>query len=76
MLGRARRHGDRVRPASEDLALATGRGCLTIAFCPDTAADWVFVPPTADPFVAQELVETLYHLLWEHVHVFLEHRGR
>ena len=28
-----------------------------------------------DPFVAQELVETLYHVLWELVHVFFEHRG-
>jgi D-sedoheptulose 7-phosphate isomerase len=25
--------------------------------------------------VAQEVVETLYHLLWELVHVFFEHRG-
>jgi D-sedoheptulose 7-phosphate isomerase len=25
--------------------------------------------------VAQELVETLYHLLWELVHVFFDHRG-
>jgi D-sedoheptulose 7-phosphate isomerase len=59
----------------EDLALASARGCLTIAFCPDTAADWVFVPATTDPFVSQELAETLYHFLWEHVHVFFEHRG-
>src|SRR4051812_8073987 len=35
-----------------------------------------FVPPTDDPFVRQELVETLYHVLWELVHVFLEHRDR
>ena len=27
-----------------------------------------------DPFVRQELVETLYHVLWELVHVFLDHR--
>jgi D-sedoheptulose 7-phosphate isomerase len=60
---------------SEDLSAASGRGAMTIAFCPDTAADWVFVPPTSNPFVAQELVETLYHFLWEHVHVFLEHSG-
>jgi D-sedoheptulose 7-phosphate isomerase len=60
----------------EDLRVAGERGCLTIAFCPRTAADWVFVPPVADPFVAQELAETLYHFLWEHVHVFLEHGGR
>jgi D-sedoheptulose 7-phosphate isomerase len=59
----------------ENLEAAASRGCLTIAFCPQTAADWVFVPPVPDPFVAQELVETLYHFLWEHVHVFFEHRG-
>jgi D-sedoheptulose 7-phosphate isomerase len=59
----------------EDLAVATARGCLTIAFCPETAAEWVFVPATPNPFVAQELAETLYHFLWEHVHVFFEHRG-
>jgi D-sedoheptulose 7-phosphate isomerase len=59
----------------EDLGVAGGRGCLTIAFCPETDANWVFVPATTDPFVAQELVETLYHFLWEHVHVFFEHRG-
>ena len=57
----------------EDLSAATERGSLTIAFCPETDADWVFVPSTRDPFVAQELAETLYHFLWEHVHVFLEH---
>ena len=28
-----------------------------------------------DPFVRQELVETLYHVLWELVHVFFDHRG-
>jgi D-sedoheptulose 7-phosphate isomerase len=60
----------------EDLKAVASRGCLTIAFCPDTAADWVFVPATTDPFVAQELAETLYHFLWEHVHVFLEHSGQ
>jgi D-sedoheptulose 7-phosphate isomerase len=36
---------------------------------------WSFDPPSADPFVRQELVETLYHVLWELVHVFFEHRG-
>ena len=51
------------------------RGCLTIGICPHVEAEWTFVPPTDDPFVAQELVETLYHLLWELVHVFFDHRG-
>ena len=32
-------------------------------------------PPSEHPFVAQELTETLYHVLWELVHVFFEHRG-
>lgn len=26
-----------------------------------------------DPFVVQEVSETLYHVLWELVHVFLDH---
>ena len=28
---------------------------------------------TDDPFVCQEIAETLYHVVWELVHVFLEH---
>jgi D-sedoheptulose 7-phosphate isomerase len=51
------------------------RGCLTIGF-PDAGAEWSFAPPGGDPFVRQELVETLYHLLWELVHVFFEHLSR
>jgi D-sedoheptulose 7-phosphate isomerase len=38
-------------------------------------AEWEFDPPTADPSIHQELVETLYHVLWELVHVFFDHRG-
>jgi D-sedoheptulose 7-phosphate isomerase len=66
------------------LALARGFGCLTIAFAP-LGAEWEFQPPPlkgSDPlrrcdsdFVAQELVETLYHVLWELVHVFFDHKG-
>ncbi|MGA8539954.1 MAG: SIS domain-containing protein [Terriglobales bacterium] len=29
---------------------------------------------TKDPFIHQEMIEILYHTLWESVHVFLEHR--
>jgi D-sedoheptulose 7-phosphate isomerase len=57
------------------LAAARERGCVTIAFSPGADAEWVFDPPTDDRFVRQELVETLYHVLWELVHVFFEHRG-
>jgi D-sedoheptulose 7-phosphate isomerase len=60
--------------AARALALARARGCLTIAFCA-AGAEWEFEPPSADPDVRQELVETLYHVLWELVHVFFEHRG-
>jgi D-sedoheptulose 7-phosphate isomerase len=56
------------------LAVAAGRGCLTVAFSP-SGAEWELVPPVEDPFVAQEVAETAYHLLWELVHVFFEHRG-
>jgi D-sedoheptulose 7-phosphate isomerase len=59
---------------ADELALARSCGCLTIGFGTGRA-EWEFVPPPEDPFVRQELVETLYHMLWEHVHVFFEHRG-
>jgi D-sedoheptulose 7-phosphate isomerase len=62
-------------PDEQAVRAAGERGCLTIGICPDAGAEWTFVPPTEDPFVAQELVETLYHVLWELVHVFFEHRG-
>jgi D-sedoheptulose 7-phosphate isomerase len=60
--------------AAEAIALARDRGCLTLAFA-SAGAEWEFEPPIADPPVRQELVETLYHVLWELVHVFFEHRG-
>jgi D-sedoheptulose 7-phosphate isomerase len=56
------------------LRAARARGCLTLAVS-RAGAEWEFVPDEDDPFVVQELVETLYHLLWELVHVFFEHRG-
>ncbi|MFZ0377784.1 MAG: SIS domain-containing protein [Solirubrobacteraceae bacterium] len=59
----------------DGVALARERGCLTIAFSPGAGAEWEFDPPTDDPYIRQELVETLYHVLWELVHVFFEHRG-
>ncbi len=55
--------------------LARARGCLTIAFAGGSGAEWELVPPTTRSDVAQELVETLYHVLWELVHVFFDHRG-
>jgi D-sedoheptulose 7-phosphate isomerase len=59
---------------STGIAAARARGCLTIAFA-QLGAEWELEPPVRDPFVRQELVETAYHVLWELVHVFFEHRG-
>ncbi len=56
------------------LSRARERGCMTIAFGA-AGAEWEFEPADDDPFVRQELIETLYHLLWELVHVFFDHRG-
>jgi D-sedoheptulose 7-phosphate isomerase len=56
------------------VAQARDAGTLTVAF-DAVGAEWELVPPVEDPFVAQELVETAYHVLWELVHVFFEHRG-
>jgi D-sedoheptulose 7-phosphate isomerase len=62
------------RSVGDALALARRRGCATIAFAP-LGAEWELVPPDDDRFVRQELVEVTYHVLWELVHVFFEHRG-
>ena len=56
------------------VAGARAAGCLTLAFTA-VGAEWELVPHADDPFVAQELAETAYHVLWELVHVFFEHRG-
>jgi D-sedoheptulose 7-phosphate isomerase len=56
------------------LARARARGCETVAFAA-LGAQWELEPPVSDRFVRQELVETAYHVLWELVHVFFDHRG-
>jgi D-sedoheptulose 7-phosphate isomerase len=37
--------------------------------------DFLFAVPSDDPRLVQEMQETLYHILWELVHVFFEQRG-
>jgi D-sedoheptulose 7-phosphate isomerase len=71
--------GKRALPA---LALAPGEvdalaeaDDTVIRFEPLRIGDRLFEPPTDDPFVRQELCETLYHVVWELVHVFFEHLG-
>jgi D-sedoheptulose 7-phosphate isomerase len=60
--------------AAAGVEAARGLGCLTIAF-ERMGAEWEFEPPSEDASIRQELVETLYHVLWELVHVFFDHRG-
>ena len=37
--------------------------------------DFHFIVQASDPLVIQETHETLYHILWELVHIFFEHEG-
>lgn len=53
------------------LGLAGGDGGLL----QQAELDFCFVVRSHDPFVVQETHETLYHVLWELVHVFFEHEG-
>ena len=78
------RHGDGVRSARRRRRrrwrrskIAARRGAMTFALPSHRRAG---VPgdvrgrgAVADPFVHQELIEILYHTLWETVHVYLEH---
>jgi D-sedoheptulose 7-phosphate isomerase len=52
---------------------AEARGAMTLAL-PGSSGSYAVQSPTADPFIHQEIVEILYHTLWETVHVFFEHR--
>ncbi|MDP9440275.1 MAG: SIS domain-containing protein [Actinomycetota bacterium] len=55
------------------LRTARERGAMTFALT-GRAGEYSFAPPDGDPFVTQEVFEVLYHVLWETVHVFFEHR--
>jgi D-sedoheptulose 7-phosphate isomerase len=49
------------------------RGCMTFAL-PGPSGAYVLSETNPDPFMHQELIEILYHTLWETVHVFFERR--
>lgn len=53
------------------LALAGGDGGLMR----EAETEFCFVVQSRDPLVIQETHETLYHVLWELVHVYFEHEG-
>src|SRR4051812_32848812 len=55
------------------LTTAQERGALTFALAGEVA-DYPFKLPHEDPFLSQEVFEVLYHMLWETVHVYFEHR--
>jgi D-sedoheptulose 7-phosphate isomerase len=61
------------REVWEAMDEAQTRGAMTIAL-PGSHGDYFWTPDIESPFAHQELIEILYHTLWETVHVFLEHR--
>jgi D-sedoheptulose 7-phosphate isomerase len=52
---------------------ARERGALTFGLTGEVG-EYSFALPDRDPFVIQEVFEVLYHVLWETVHVYFEHR--
>jgi D-sedoheptulose 7-phosphate isomerase len=55
------------------LDAARQRRAMTFAL-PGASGSYFCNPATHDSFIHQELIEILYHTLWETVHVFFEHR--
>jgi len=55
------------------LNFAGSKNALTFAL-PGKEGSYAVEVFTIDPFIHQEMIEVLYHTLWESVHVFLEHR--
>ena len=55
------------------LEAARKRGAMTFSL-PGAQGFYFTAAATNDPFIHQELIEILYHTLWETVHVFFEHR--
>src|SRR5579862_5197591 len=55
------------------LDLARSRRAMTFAL-PGVEGSYAVGAATPRPFIHQEIVEMLYHVLWETVHVFFEHR--
>jgi D-sedoheptulose 7-phosphate isomerase len=55
------------------LDAARAGGAMTFAL-PGLEGTYTIPPANSDPFIQQELIEVLYHTLWETVHVFFERR--
>ena len=48
------------------------RGAMIVAL-PGLEGEYAMAPTAMHPFIHQEMMEVIYHTLWETVHVFLEH---
>ena len=66
----------------EALGAAKGMGLLTLGLTSGNGGkfaqaglDFCFRVQSDDPLTVQETHETLYHVLWELVHIFFEHEG-
>ena len=64
------------------IAEAKRMGMLTLCLTGESgeltreiAPDFLFRVSSRDPLAVQETHETLYHILWELVHIFFEHAG-
>lgn len=55
------------------LGRVRSRDAMTFAL-PGHEGSYAVAPATDHPFIHQEVIEMLYHTLWETVHVFFEHR--
>src|SRR5215472_2772577 len=55
------------------IGIARARQAMTFAL-PGLEASYAVGASTQHPFIHQEVLEILYHTLWETVHVFFEHR--
>ncbi|MFN2489850.1 MAG: SIS domain-containing protein [Actinomycetota bacterium] len=68
-----------IAAVEEALERATASGMLSVSLGATggtaAGAQHAFEVDCSDPFVVQEVHETLYHVLWELVHVFFDHRG-
>src|SRR6185437_1404296 len=58
---------------SAALQHANARGAMTFAL-PGAEGSYFVNDTSSDAFMHQEMIEILYHTLWETVHVFFEHR--
>ena len=74
-------HGDDAN-ILEALAVAKEMGLLTLGLTSgdggtftQSGLDFCFCVESDDPLAVQETHETLYHVLWELVHIFFEHEG-